>query len=131
MSPENLKLTVKKLTLYIMRDFKQQMKAYGDEMKSSRCPYSEAELDKEIRSVIWNTQPQEVLTSATKLRMWPAAVAAAIVVAIIIPTAIFAGRGNTTAEIASVEVDGDHVYFACNNGCSADATIETFKKLLK
>jgi len=114
-----------------MRDFKQQLKAYGDEMKNTRCPYSEAELDKEIRSVIWGTQPQEVTITSTKRRLWPAVAAAAILTAIIIPTAIFTNRGNTTGEIASVKVDGEHVYFACNNGCSADATIETFKTLLR
>ena len=38
-----------------MRDFNQQLKAYRDEMKNTRCPYSDAELNKEIRSVIWNT----------------------------------------------------------------------------
>ena len=114
-----------------MRDFKQQLKAYGDERKNARCPYSEVELDKEIRSVIWGTQPQEVTITPTKRRLWPAVAAAAILAAIIIPTAIFTNRGNTAGEIASVKVDGEHVYFACNNGCSADATIETFKTLLR
>lgn len=114
-----------------MRDFKQQLKAYGDEMKNVRCPYSEAELDKEIRSVIWSTQLQEVSETPTKRRLWPAVAAAAILAAIIIPTALFTNRSSTAGEIASVKVDGEHVYFACNNGCSADATIETFKTLLR
>lgn len=114
-----------------MRDFKQQLKAYGDERKNARCPYSEAELDKEIRSVIWSTQPQEVSETPTKRRLWPAVAAAAILAAIIIPTALFTNRSSTAGEIASVKVDGEHVYFACNNGCSADATIETFKTLLR
>lgn len=114
-----------------MRDFKQQLKAYGDERKNARCPYSEAELDKEIRSVIWSTQPQEATVTPTKRRLWPAAAAAAILAAIIIPTAIFTSKSSTAGKIASVRVDGEHVYFACNNGCSADATIETFKTLLR
>lgn len=114
-----------------MRDFKQQLKAYGDERKNARCPYSEAELDKEIRSVIWNTQPQEATVTPTKRRLWPVAAAAAILAAIIIPTTVFTSKSSTTGEIASVRVDGEHVYFACNNGCSADATIEIFKTLLR
>ena len=114
-----------------MRDFKQQLKAYGDEMRNTRCPYSEAELDREIRSVIWHTRPQEVLITTTKRLLWPAVAAAAILAATVIPTAIFTSKGNTDGEIASIKVDGDHVYFACNNGCSADATIETFKTLIR
>ena len=114
-----------------MRDFKQQLKAYGNKMKNTRCPYSEAELNKEIRSVIWSTQPQEITITPMKRRLWPAVAAAATLAALIIPTAIFTHRGNSTGEIASIKVDGEHAYFACNNGCSADATIETFKTLLR
>lgn len=114
-----------------MRDFKQQLKAYRDDMKDSHCPYSETELDKEIRSVIWSTQPQEATVTHTKRRLWPAVAAAAILAAIIIPMAVFTSKSSTTSEIASVKVNGEHVYFACNNGCTVDATIETFKTLLR
>lgn len=113
-----------------MRDFNQQLKAYGKEMTSTRYPYSEAELDREIRNVVWNTTPRENTITPHIRLLWPA-VAAAIVAAIAIPTALFASNGNLADEVASVNVDGEQLYFACNNGCTADATIETFKTLLR
>ena len=111
-----------------MRDFKLQLKAYSDEMKNSRCPYSEAELDKEIRSVIWNTTPDETTITPMKHRLWPAA--AAILAAIIIPTAILMKRG-AAGEIASIDIDGEHIYFACNNGCTPEGTLQNFKTIIQ
>ena len=102
-----------------MRDFKQQFQTYSDELKSTRCPYSDAELDKEIRSVVL----------PTKRRLWP--VAAAIVAAIIIPFGIYTSKRSMPSEIALVEVDGQHVYFACNNGCSPEGTLQNFKALIQ
>ena len=112
-----------------MRDFKLQLKAYADEMKNTRCPYSEAELDKVIRSVIWNTPRNENTVATTKRRLWPAV--AAIIATIIIPTAIFTSKGSATNEIASVEVDGQHIYFACNNGCTPEGTLQNFKSIIQ
>jgi hypothetical protein len=111
-----------------MRDFNQQLKAYSVEMKNSRCPYSEAELDKEIRSVIWNTTPNEPTSTSSKRRIWPAA---AIIAAIIIPTAILINKSNTASEIASIDIDGEHIYFACNNGCTPDGTLQNFKDIIQ
>ena len=84
-----------------MRDFKQQMKAYSDELKNSRYPHSDAE---------------------------PAA--AAIAAVIIIPAAIFMKSG-TTGEIASIDIDGEHIYFACNNGCTPEGTLQNFKSIIR
>ena len=114
-----------------MRDFKQQLKAYGDEMKNSRCPYSEAELDKEIRSVIWHTEPNKTTMTSARRRLWPTVAAAAVVAVLIIPTAIFIGKDNVTGEIASVEIDGQHIYFACNNGCTPEGTLQNFKSIIQ
>ena len=112
-----------------MRDFNQQLKAYSDEMRNSRCPYSEAELNKEIRSVIWNTPRNKVATTPIKHRLWPAV--AAIVAAIIIPTAILTNKSNTASEIASIDIDGEHIYFACNNGCTPEGTLQNFKSIIQ
>ena len=112
-----------------MRDFKQQFQTYSDELKSTRCPYSDAELDKEIRSVVWNITPNETTSIPTKRRLWP--VAAAIVAAIIIPFGIYPSKRSKPSEIALVEVDGQHVYFACNNGCSPEGTLQNFKALIQ
>lgn len=119
-----------------MKNFNKQLKAYGDEMKNARCPYSKAELDRNIRRAIWDDRrdvppcTSKYAMAHSKRRFWPAA-AAAIVAAIAIPTAIFASNDSTAGEIASVKVDGEKVYFACNNGCAVDETIETFKNLIK
>lgn len=112
-----------------MRDFNQQLKTYSEEMKNSRCPYSEAELDKEIRSVIWNTPRNESKKAPTKRRIWPAI--AAIVAFIIIPTIIITSKGSVTNKIASVEVEGQHIYFACNNGCTPEGTLQNFKAIIQ
>ena len=111
-----------------MQDFKQQLKAYSDEMKNTRCPYSDAELDKEIRSVIWNTPRNKPTASSSKRRIWPAA---AIIAAIIIPTAILINKSNTASEIASINIEGEHIYFACNNGCTPEGTLQNFKAIIQ
>lgn len=114
------------------------MKAYGNEMKNARCPYSDAELNREIRKVIWRTERGERReeneciqgeTSHLRGRRWLQC--AALVAAIVIPVAIFTSKGDTTGQIASVNIDGEQIYFACNNGCAVDQTIETFKTLLR
>ena len=138
-----------------MRDFKQQLKAYGDKMRNTRYPYSEAELDKEIRSVVWNTKPNDSTFSIsrvkrsllvcrgekttvakkpkimpTKRRLWPTVAAVAIAFAIIIPTAIYTSKDDLTNDIASVKVGKEHIYFACNNGCSPEATLQNLKSII-
>ena len=112
-----------------MRDFKQQLKEYGNEIKNTRYPYSDAELDKEIRSVIWNTRQNESTIASTKQRLWPAT--AAIIAAIIIPTALFTIRGSKTDVITSTVVDGEHIYFACNNGCTPEGTLQNLKAIIQ
>ena len=114
-----------------MRDFKQQFQTYSDELKSTRCPYSEAELDKEIRSVVWRINPSKETIPAHKRRLWPSAVAAAIIAIIIIPTVIFIGKSNTAGEIVSVKVGDKNIYFACNNGCSPEETLQNLKALIQ
>ena len=114
-----------------MRDFKQQFQTYSDMLKSIRCPYSEAELDKEIRSVVWRINPSKETIPAHKRRLWPSAVAAAIIAIIIIPTVIFIGKSNTAGEIASLKVGDEHIYFACNNGCTPEGTMQKFKALIQ
>ena len=113
-----------------MRDFKQQLKAYGDEMKNAQCPLSDAELDREIRSVVWNTQTDDNQTVMPRRRshwLWPS-VAAAACLAVLVPLSLPA-RG--TEGIARVNVNGEHLYFVCNNGCSAEGTLETFKTMIR
>lgn len=116
-----------------MRDFDKQLEQYGDELKRVRCPYSDAELDREIRSVVWNTPGNadflvrtDNAPRAPRRWLWPSVAAAACLAAIIIPM-----RTRTSALPERVDVDGEHLYFACNNGCSPESTLETFKTMIK
>ena len=111
-----------------MQDFEQHLKAYSEEVKNTRCPYSDAELDREIRSVIWNITPNENTKTPSRHRLWPAA--AAIAAAIIIPAAILM-KGGTPGEIATIDIDGEHVYFACNSGCTPEGTLQNFKSIIQ
>lgn len=119
-----------------MRDFKQQLERYGEELRESRCPYSEAELDREIRRAVWDVGASRALsetqsTADARRRVptkWIAVAAAACLLAVLLPLGMHA---NNADGIHTVNVDGEQVYFACNNGCSADATIETFKTMLR
>ena len=112
-----------------MKDFDKQLERYGNDLKSARCPYSDAELDREIRSVVWNEKiaPNEPKTRRLRTKwLWPTA-AAACLAAVLTPLNMPARTGSS---IAHVDIDGEHLYFACNNGCSPEGTLETFKTLL-
>ena len=114
-----------------MRDFDKQLKRYGDELRSSRCPYNDAELDRAIRSVVWSEQhiPTKPQPRGPHRRwLWPTVTAAACLAAILIPLNI---HDQTDNSIASVNVDGKHLYYACNNGCSPEGTLQTFKTLIR
>jgi hypothetical protein len=114
-----------------MRDFDKQLERYGDELKNVRCPYSDAELDREIRSVVWNEKiiPNEHQSRVTHTKwLWPSVAAAACLVAVLIPLNM-PTRANDS--IASVDINGEHLYYACNNGCSPEGTLETFKSIIK
>ena len=113
-----------------MRDFDKQLERYGNELKNARCPYSDAELDREIRSVVWNEKiiPNELQARRTHTKwLWSSVAAAACLAAVLIPLNMPI-RAN--GSIASVDVDDEHLYFACNNGCSPEGTLETFKTML-
>ncbi|MBQ8702808.1 MAG: hypothetical protein IJ524_00340 [Bacteroidales bacterium] len=60
--------------------------------------------------------------------LWPTTAAAACLLAVLLPWGL---RANNNDGVESVTIDGEHAYFACNNGCSASSTIETFKTLLR
>ncbi len=122
-----------------MKDFDKQLHRFGDELNDVRYPYSEAELDREIRRVIWNTEQDdntltEQKSATTQRKLWPAA-AAACVAALLLPLVMHTVATDlhpgATESFKTVNVDGESVFFACNSGCSPDATIETFKTLIK
>ena len=138
-----------------MRDFDKQLERYGNELRNARCPYSDAELDREIRNVVWNVfrkpNPDELVRLVRQEKrlmksneniiqnkpqarpphtkwLWPSVAAAACIAAVLIPLNMSV---KANGSIASVDIDGEHLYFACNNGCSPEGTLETLKTMIK
>lgn len=112
-----------------MHDFDQQIKAYSEKLKTTRYPYGDAELNREIRRAVWNTTPNAIApTPKARHRRWPYAAAAACLAALILPLGLWK---NNATPIKNINIDGEQVYFACNNGCSPEGTIETFKTLIR
>jgi len=112
-------------------DFEQQWHALSDDLQSGRCPMTDAELDREVRQVLWNGE-QGVESGERKVESgrWKAWVAAAAcVAAVVLPLALHGAADDNG--IRTVKVDGEQVLFACNTGCSPDGTIETFKTYLR
>jgi hypothetical protein len=111
-------------------DFEQQWQALSDDLQSGRCPMTDAELDREVRQVLWS-EDRRVESGERKVGSgsWKAWVAAACVAAVVLPLAL---RGAADDDgIRTVKVDGEQVLFACNTGCSPDGTIETLKTYLQ
>ncbi|MBR1550111.1 MAG: hypothetical protein IJ634_05675 [Bacteroidales bacterium] len=116
------------------------MEQYQRDLQQMRYPGSESDLDREIRRVLWRSEngerrvessptaparsPLSTLHSPLK---WVAA-AAACLLAVLLPLGL---RASNDDGIRNVTIGGEHAYFACNNSCSADATIETFKTLMR
>lgn len=112
-------------------DFEQQWQALSDDLQSGLCPMTDAELDREVRQVLWSgdrrVESGERKVGSGRWRGWVAA--AACVAAVVLPLAL---RGAADDDgIRTVKVDGEQVLFACNTGCSPDGTIETFKTYLR
>ena len=104
-------------------DFEQQWQALSDDLQSGRCPMTDAELDREVRQVLWSGERR------VESGRWKAWIAAACVAAVVLPLALH-GAANDDG-IRTVKVDGEQVLFACNTGCSPDGAIETFKTYLR
>ncbi len=104
-----------------------------EELQNGSCPYSEGELDKESRGVVRNIlmadKEETVKPKPAKHKsLWPV-VAAAALAAIIIPTVLLVNKPDSDIEL--VDVDGQRLYFACNNGCSPECTLEAFKNIVE
>ena len=112
-------------------DFEQQWQALSDDLQSGRCPMTDAELDREVRQVLWSgerrVESRERKVESGRWKVWVAA--AACVAAVVLPLALHGAADDDG--IRTVKVDGEQVLFACNTGCSPDGTIETFKTYLR
>ena len=118
-------------------DFEQQWQALSDDLQSGRCPMTDAELDREVRQVLWSGERRvesgEWRVESGERRVesgrWKAWIAAACVAAVVLPLALHGAADDDG--IRTVKVDGEQVLFACNTGCSPDGAIETFKTYLR
>ena len=118
-------------------DFEQQWQALSDDLQSGRCPMTDAELDREVRRVLWSGERRaesgEWRVESGERRVesgrWKAWIAAACVAAVVLPLALHGAADDDG--IRTVKVDGEQVLFACNTGCSPDGTIETLKTYLQ
>ena len=118
-------------------DFEQQWQALSDDLQSGRCPMTDAELDREVRQVLWSgdrrAESGERRVESGERRVesgrWKAWIAAACVAAVVLPLALHGAADDDG--IRTVKVDGEQVLFACNTGCSPDGAIETFKTYLR
>jgi len=121
-----------------MKDFDKQLEQYSQDLANTHCPYSDEELNRIIRHVIWNTPSERAESllveqpghdSVTWRHRWWSLVAAAAVVAIAVPVVLVSSRAHGT--IDSVVVDGQQFYFACNNHCMPEGTIAYFNSIVK
>lgn len=112
-----------------MREFDRKLEQYSSELKNIHYPYNDKELDKEIRSVVWNTTRAHHPRVAHKSRYWSAIAAAACLAAVIIPMVLLLHVHQSDLE--RVNIEGEHFYFACNNGCTPESTLETFKTMIR
>ena len=118
-------------------DFEHQWQALSDDLQSGRCPMTDAELDREVRQVLWSGErrvesgERRVENGERRVESgrWKAWIAAACVAAVVLPLALHGAADDDG--IRTVKVDGEQVLFACNTGCSPDGTIETFKTYLR
>lgn len=124
-----------------MTDFKQQMERYGREAQETRYPHSEAELDREIRRAVWQTENGkqktengtervELAAAPRRHRLWPSVAAAAIATAVV-ATMFFGGKGESANEVTSINAHGERFFFACNSGCSPEGLLDNFNALLQ
>lgn len=117
-----------------MTDFKQQMERYGREAQETRYPHSEAELNREIRRAVWQTENGtervELAAAPRRRRLWPSVAAAAIATAVV-ATMFFGGKGESANEVTSINAHGERFFFACNSGCSPEGLLDNFNALLQ
>lgn len=114
-----------------MNEFDHRLKEYSVHMQQTRYPHSDTDLDREVRQVMWNIKRKAIPSREKTVhpwKRWAIPAAAACLAAVLIPLGL---QTPSTGSITKVDVGGESVYFACNSGCSPDATIETFKTLIK
>ena len=101
----------------------------------SRCPLDDAELRRRVlraqtldenSSLITQHSTFNIQHSTFNIRLWLPAAAAACLLAVLLPLGL-RGQHTDSGTPEQIDVGGRQCYFACNHGCSAEGTVETFK----
>ncbi|MBR1643898.1 MAG: hypothetical protein IJ684_00795 [Bacteroidales bacterium] len=110
-------------------DFETQWRQLARQHRESRCPLPDATLDGLVRDASQRPLSPVVPTGATRrLRPLWAAVAAACLLLLAALPALWSRTDDT--QLHPTSVNGQTLYFACNNGCSPDATLELLSRQL-
>ena len=100
-----------------------------------RCPLDDVELRRRVLRAQTLDKNSPLITHHSSLithhsslipRLWLPAAAAACLLAVLLPLGLREQHSGGGAP-EQIDVGGRQCYFACNNGCSAEGTVETLK----
>ncbi|MBR1550321.1 MAG: hypothetical protein IJ634_06750 [Bacteroidales bacterium] len=106
------------------KDFDNTLEQLRRQRQESRCPMGDEELERKARQAWQADAPRAQgavvfpVARRRSLYSWPAVAAGMALV--LVPLGLRASSGNG---LDTVTVDGQQVYFACNNACSSTGTI--------
>ena len=88
------------------------------------CPLDDAELRRRVQRAQQETTELSTFHFSLSTFRWVPAAAAACLLAVLLPLGL---RAHQADGPESVVVEGRQCYFACNNGCSPEGTVEMFR----
>ena len=118
-----------------MQNFDQQLQHYKEEQQQKRYPHTEAELDKVILSAVQDGSLIEHKATFPENhkqhRLWSAIAAAAVLAAIIIPSALYLHNRQIERKLTTIDIDGQRIIFSCNKECDPAEVLDNFKTIIK
>lgn len=121
------------------KTFDNRFNQYCKDMQQKRYPHSDAELDREIRRTVWGAGNEESSMKDEASTKGPSRayffalrspfpwLAAACLAAVLLPLGL---RAHAHEGLQRVDIGGEHPYFVCNRGCSAESTIDNLNTLI-